>query len=380
MRVIFDLFFAQPIGDTKFHGGGEYIKSVFVKLAMEYTDKCQLEVCYNTSNFLDDNILNLIHSKKIKVHDVKSVADIVDILNEKTCGCFFTGMINGYGEYDLPNNIKKIGVCHGLRGIEKPYDKEAWRYIKNKSDIKEFVLNTFLKKSTNKKLVRWFENLLNKFDVIITDSEHSKYSIMNNLNIGDQIKNLKVFYTPAKEIERSNDVSNHKEKPYILIISSNRWIKNSYRAVIALDGLYDKHHMSNMKVRVYGGLPLKIRKKIRNIEMFEFYDYVSTEELENAYRGCELFLYPTLNEGFGLPPLEAMKYGKTCIISAVSSLPEIYGEAVYYCNPYDIKEIQNRVLYAYENKKTEKVISEKINSIKKRQDLDLIALCDMLIQ
>ena len=53
-------------------------------------------------------------------------------------------------EYDLPNNIKKIGVCHGLRGIEKPYDKEAWRYIKNKSDIKEFVLNTFLKKSTNK--------------------------------------------------------------------------------------------------------------------------------------------------------------------------------------------------------------------------------------
>ena len=52
MRVIFDLFFAQPIGDTKFHGGGEYIKSVFVKLAMEYTDKCQLEVCYNTSNFL----------------------------------------------------------------------------------------------------------------------------------------------------------------------------------------------------------------------------------------------------------------------------------------------------------------------------------------
>ena len=65
--------------------------------------------------------------------------------------------------------------------------------------------------------------------------------------------------------------------------------------MIALDGLYDKHHMSNMKVRVYGGLPLKIRKKIRNIEMFEFYDYVSTEELENAYRGCELFLYPTLN-------------------------------------------------------------------------------------
>ena len=49
--------------------------------------------------------------------------------------------------------------------------------------------------------MRWFENLLNKFDVIITDSEHSKYSIMNNLNIGDQIKNLKVFYTPAKEMK-----------------------------------------------------------------------------------------------------------------------------------------------------------------------------------
>ena len=49
---------------------------------------------------------------------------------------------------DLPNNIKKKKLVYAmdLEALKKPYDKEAWRYIKNKSDIKEFVLKHFLRK------------------------------------------------------------------------------------------------------------------------------------------------------------------------------------------------------------------------------------------
>ena len=54
---------------------------------------------------------------------------------------------------------------------------------------------------------------------------------------------------------------------------------------------------------------------------------------------CKAFIHPSLYEGFGLPPLEAMSVGARCIVSNVSSLPEIYGRSVWYIDPYNYNEI-----------------------------------------
>ena len=76
-----------------------------------------------------------------------------------------------------------------------------------------------------------------------------------------------------------------------------------------------------------------------------------------------------------MPPLEAMRYGKTCIVSGVCSLPEVCGDVVYYCNPYDIEEIQNRILMSCEKKiEQEKVLSHFLNMVE-RQNTDLIGFC-----
>ena len=113
--------------------------------------------------------------------------------------------------------------------------------------------------------------------------------------------------------------------------------------------------------------------------MFDFYGYVPGDELERAYANCEVFFYPTLNEGFGSPPLEAMKYSKTCIISAVCSLPEIYGAAVYYCNPYDIMEMKNRLLQAIDNKIPVELVISQHNIIREKQNADLRELCEIIL-
>jgi glycosyltransferase involved in cell wall biosynthesis len=66
---------------------------------------------------------------------------------------------------------------------------------------------------------------------------------------------------------------------------------------------------------------------------------VADAELAELYRRCDVFCYPSLYEGFGLPVLEAMAAGAAVLTSNVSSLPEVGGEAVAYADPLDTDQI-----------------------------------------
>jgi glycosyltransferase involved in cell wall biosynthesis len=67
--------------------------------------------------------------------------------------------------------------------------------------------------------------------------------------------------------------------------------------------------------------------------------YVSDAVLAQLYRRCAVFCYPSLGEGFGLPVLEAMAAGAPVLTSSVSSLPEVGGDAVAYCDPGSVEGI-----------------------------------------
>lgn len=70
-----------------------------------------------------------------------------------------------------------------------------------------------------------------------------------------------------------------------------------------------------------------------------FLGYVADEDLPALYTMAELFVFPSLYEGFGLPPLEAMACGTPVITSNVSSLPEVVGDAALMVNPLDIEAL-----------------------------------------
>ena len=61
--------------------------------------------------------------------------------------------------------------------------------------------------------------------------------------------------------------------------------------------------------------------------------FLSMSDLEHAYKNCHVLLYPSLFEGFGYPPLEAMRYGKPVICSNVCSMPEVLENAPIYFSP-----------------------------------------------
>ena len=80
-----------------------------------------------------------------------------------------------------------------------------------------------------------------------------------------------------------------------------------------------------------------------------------------------------------MPPAEAQKYGKTCVISSVSSLPEIYEDSVYYCNPYDILEMESRMLEAFTNKKESAAILAHLKKLNNKQENDLDRIARIIL-
>jgi len=70
--------------------------------------------------------------------------------------------------------------------------------------------------------------------------------------------------------------------------------------------------------------------------------YVAAERLPILYQAASLFLFPSLEEGFGLPVLEAMSYGVPVVASATSSLPEVGGDAALYVDPRDPRDIAEK--------------------------------------
>jgi glycosyltransferase involved in cell wall biosynthesis len=72
-------------------------------------------------------------------------------------------------------------------------------------------------------------------------------------------------------------------------------------------------------------------------------DYLSREQLTTAYRQAELFVFPSIYEGFGFPLLEAMAHGTAAIASSSSSLPEVGGDAALYFTPGDSAGLADRI-------------------------------------
>ena len=84
-------------------------------------------------------------------------------------------------------------------------------------------------------------------------------------------------------------------------------------------------------------------KELNLSEEIIFTYYTPEEDMVGLYNGAKVFVYPSLYEGFGLPPLEAMACGVPVITSNVSSLPEVVGDAAIMVNPADINQLAESI-------------------------------------
>jgi glycosyltransferase involved in cell wall biosynthesis len=191
---------------------------------------------------------------------------------------------------------------------------------------------------------------LRKAERIITVSEFSKQDISKYIKYPEE--NIEIIppavdhnlYYPNRSKECLLKYNIGDNDKVILYVGAEEPRKNIQFLVNSFSKL--KNKISNVKL-LKVGTPnyLFVRKKLlKQMETLNlqndviFTGYVSEAELAEIYNAVDLFVFPSLYEGFGMPPLEAMACGTPVITSNTSSLPEVVGDAAIIADPYDVNK------------------------------------------
>lgn len=130
---------------------------------------------------------------------------------------------------------------------------------------------------------------------------------------------------------------------YILYVGSLEPRKNIGTLLEAYEMLRRDNPALKTKLVLIGGespLFAEVRLKLKQYkEDIHFQGFVNDHVLRDFYRNARLFVYPSLYEGFGLPPLEAMASGVPVVTTMTSSIPEVVGDAALMVSPYDVKQL-----------------------------------------
>jgi len=106
----------------------------------------------------------------------------------------------------------------------------------------------------------------------------------------------------------------------------------------------------------------RFKKRVKEMKADRFVNlvgFVPDEELVSLYQEAEAFVWPTLMEGFGLPPLEAMNVGCPVLLSGIPVLKEVCGDAALYFDPYDVGDMAEKIERVIENKEMRNKLIEK---------------------
>ena len=190
--------------------------------------------------------------------------------------------------------------------------------------------------------------ILKKAKIIITISKNTKNDIVKFFNVNPQ--KIKVVYNgvshevfyPRKN-SRDYILHRHKISGYILAVGSSYPHKNIHRLIESFKRFQKIYPRTTLAITGYPTPYQKELVKRYNLENVKFLGYVPLEDMPYLYSAAKCLVYPSLYEGFGFPPLEAMACGCPVAVSNLSSLPEVCGDAAMFFDPYNVEDIKNAI-------------------------------------
>jgi len=231
----------------------------------------------------------------------------------------------------------------------------------------EFNFEWFIKKYTRD--VRRNAYISKK---IIADSKSTKNDIVKFFKIDPRKIDVvylaadRIFKTLASNRIDKNILKKYKiDKKYILSVGTIEPRKNIMTLIKVFNRLKQKSAGFDYKLIIAGRTGWKSEATYTERDMSPyredilFIGRVPDSDLVQIYNQAELFVYPSLFEGFGLPPLEAMSCGLPVIAFNNSSLKEVIGDSGILIPPEDDAELEKQILYVLENKKIKSKLKKK---------------------
>lgn len=221
------------------------------------------------------------------------------------------------------------------------------------------------------KFLKDMPRIIDMSDAIITVSECSKLDILKFFPIDPN----KIFVTPLAADKIYTPLNKKYCKDYI-----NKKYGINYNFLLYIGGFSSRKNVSllikafeKIKPELDEDINLLIcgakKDEIENLEKISknskvssnivFTDYIEKHDLPIFYNAAKIFVYPSLYEGFGLPPLEAMKCGAPVITSNIPSIREIVGSGAIMINPLDMDELCSNIYSLLTNNDKLKKLSEK---------------------
>ncbi len=185
---------------------------------------------------------------------------------------------------------------------------------------------------------------------IFTPSEFTRQDVHKTLNVSlDKMSVTYEAYLNHKTQDTNNSVLKkfNIAKPYVLYVGvafPHKNLKGLLNAWKIIEKTFeDEYQLVLVGKKNYFYEKLLKSEEIKQCNNVVYTDFVSDDELLTLYKHATLYTFPSLYEGFGLPPLEAMSHGVPVVSSNRTCLPEILGEAALYADPEDHEQFASAI-------------------------------------
>lgn len=290
-----------------------------------------------------------------------------------------------FAGYDTDNLKKIFGEAHNIQYLKYKYHNKFYRLLidiprlirENKIDFAHFqYITPFIK---NTKFIVTLHDLLfleypqqfplfyrlkNKFlfynsaksaDILLTVSEFSKKSIekyfgLTNIQITPNAVNPIYFEDYIKEDYKNTILKKFGFKNYFLYVSRIEPRKNHHTLV---EVFFENEYYKNFDLVFVGNKAITYKKLDSTIQKtptelqkkIHFYDNINHENLLSLFRGASLFVYPSLAEGFGIPPLEAVATMTPTVSSNTTAMEDFYFLKENSFDPLNKGEIHKKIAF-----------------------------------
>jgi glycosyltransferase involved in cell wall biosynthesis len=226
------------------------------------------------------------------------------------------------------------------------------------------------------KLMEWYNMFVPSYasksaSAIITVSQFSKGSILEHLHIDRNLifvtrEGLSPSFRPISnsELASSLRMKSGLHSNFVLAIGSADPRKN-IATLISAYAMLPEDIRENYRLVIVWTAPVlapSISKRIEALGLnryVQFLDHISNEDLVLLYNEASLFVFPSLSEGFGLPPLEAMACGTPVVASNNSSIPETVGDAALLFDAQDVAAMSATILKVLNDDMTRQELIER---------------------
>ncbi|MDD3861685.1 MAG: glycosyltransferase family 1 protein [Candidatus Gracilibacteria bacterium] len=232
------------------------------------------------------------------------------------------------GPFNIPKSIKRVTIIYDLTPIifSKFHIKRSW--VIHKLLLGKVIRNASL-------LIAISENTKN--DILKLYKTNAK---IEGIYPGISAPNL---VTPELKEAGLSQI----KSPYLLYVGTIEPRKNLNLLVDAFLELKSEHNLPHSLV-LAGGIGWKIKPLLNRLKNHQkdiiLTGYITEEQKASLYKHADTLIYPSLYEGFGLPPLEAMSYGIPVICSTGGSLKEIFSNHALMFEPNDKETLKKHIL------------------------------------